>query len=654
MKKLFYLLLLILILLSAGGVWLFLNAEQLAQDKIKTALKDTAFKDLSYETISIGTKETTLKNIKLDKNGINTIDSISFSYTPLGILLEHKIKDVHVQKISVTAEWLKDGRLDIPGWSGNKTPLPAKNALNKLPFDNLILEDLQIDLGTEYGALRLDMKGDVRKKPNGDSETRLSLWGKQNQLSFNVKSQINMLTTGKIEGKVELSDLRLESDDLTISRTNGWIDFILPDLSGKAMDYTGTINVGGLKYQDHSFVNTTLTLDNKNHQITAIMRSNPAGYEDLHIALDWQNNALSASLSSNNSTSVYNFITQHKNEPPKILKKVQNISIDLKMDNVMEKIKGHNLPLLYNISINDGNLIFSGDGIFYKDNMTFSSKLDKTVIPLSSLKDFLPYKPLGGDIIVDGTLNIAKNSIKGPMRLSLKEASLEKDSIQARHINTWMILNSLYPLEHKGSNVIEIGELESGIVFKDLNARYHLDKNGILRIKKAQTDFSGGTISVSPFTIPQKKQDYIVHLEHIDLNDLVHIAGLNDIVLEGNISGVIPLSIDKGAIVIHQATLKNDTAGLIQYKPKEYPAALSGSDHRINTLRLALDNFAYNELELEASGPISENMDAKLIAHGKSPLFGERPVHINLNLEGAIGPVIQRTLQNGALGTKLP
>lgn len=654
MKRILLLFLLILLIPISGILWLYLNLEKLAENEIHKALKNTNFQALSYKNIEIGTHKIILDSIQLDTSGLNTIKSVSVTYDPFDLFFKKTAQVVNIKGLSLTT-LVSDEVISasIPDHASPKINTAfISQSLTSLPFETLILEDFTIDLGTFYGALRLEGKGEIRKTSD-TYKARLVLWGEQKQLSFNMKAQAEIASNGDIQSKIELSEGRFASNDINISRTSGWVDLTTQLKNIFKYKYSGNVTIGGLKFQKYAFSNTSITLEGSNDNHIAIARSNPAGFNDILLTADIQKDTVAASLYSKKADDLYHWITE-KETIPAYFEPLKDTLLSIRLNSIFDLLKQDNTPFSYTLSLNENLLSVAGEAIYNKKTNEITSKLDKTIIPLKALHSFFPFNPINGDLILDGVIRINNNEIKGPLRLSIKNGLFKYNDIIANNVNTWMIFDSLYPLVQKGFNDFEIESLNSNLLFQNINAKYHISKDWNILVKDLHTSFAGGNLKFDPFSIPRKKHEYTVVLEQIELANLLELTDVHDVILSGTISGNIPITYTADGVAFHDAVIKSDGNGLIQYTPTQYPSILSGSDHRINTLRLALQNFHYDSLELQATGPISKDMEAHLIAKGKSPLFGERPVHINLNLEGAIGPVIERSLQNFGVGVNMP
>jgi hypothetical protein len=93
-------------------------------------------------------------------------------------------------------------------------------------------------------------------------------------------------------------------------------------------------------------------------------------------------------------------------------------------------------------------------------------------------------------------------------------------------------------------------------------------------------------------------------------------------------------------LLINQGHIANLEDGYISYLPDQYPDALAGEDMRLQTVRDALTDFRFHDLQADISGPVSGELKVSLQAKGTNKkLFDERPIHFNLNLEGPLAPL---------------
>lgn len=171
-------------------------------------------------------------------------------------------------------------------------------------------------------------------------------------------------------------------------------------------------------------------------------------------------------------------------------------------------------------------------------------------------------------------------------------------------------------------------------------------KELVLSLRSA---FSGGNISVAPFIFNTDKKagNPVMELKKVSIDQLVEKDA--SMAVQGKMSGRLPLRVKGSDIFIDNGVLQSDGSGTIRYQPEKMPAALQGDDPRMETVRLALSNYQYDSLSIGLNGAVNGNLKTTFAAKGKSPAFPNRPVNLNLNLEGALTSALQQALQPGIL-----
>ncbi|PZP54440.1 MAG: hypothetical protein DI586_09965, partial [Micavibrio aeruginosavorus] len=168
-------------------------------------------------------------------------------------------------------------------------------------------------------------------------------------------------------------------------------------------------------------------------------------------------------------------------------------------------------------------------------------------------------------------------------------------------------------------------------------------------VEEINAALSGGNLKIKPFTWygADKRNSLILQFANMKLSSLLQDS--QSITATGSISGVIPLNYLGSDIVIENGILRGDQPASFKYAPKELPPALKGDDPRMQTVRLALSDYHYDTLEFTMNGPLNGDLKTSLKAKGSSPAFDNRPVNLNLNLEGALASALRQALQPGTL-----
>lgn len=175
---------------------------------------------------------------------------------------------------------------------------------------------------------------------------------------------------------------------------------------------------------------------------------------------------------------------------------------------------------------------------------------------------------------------------------------------------------------------------------------------------KTTIAIAGGQIDVAPFSFDTESLGKTalktsVTLSRINMDELSQLADIDGLKAEGLLSGEVPLVYTDKGITFGDGHVKSEGTGVFSYTPVTFPSSLQGDDERMQTVRQALSNFHFTNLTFDISGPFTGKMKTTLKAEGTNPVFGDRPIQLNLNLDGDLGPVIQQTLQAGDIGGKI-
>src|SRR3989338_2179567 len=191
------------------------------------------------------------------------------------------------------------------------------------------------------------------------------------------------------------------------------------------------------------------------------------------------------------------------------------------------------------------------------------------------------------------------------------------------------------------------------------NIVYDTEKwSALLDFEKTNISIAGGDIDISPFSFPS---DYdgtpplslSLKVTSDDMGKLADLADVKGLNAKGRLSGTIPVTYSKDGIIFGSGSLKSDGAGTFAYTPDQFPASLQGDDPRMETVRKTLSDFRFSKFSVDMSGSVDDKMKTSISAEGTNPALGERPIHLNLNLDGDLGAVLKQTLQTVDFGGKI-
>ena len=183
------------------------------------------------------------------------------------------------------------------------------------------------------------------------------------------------------------------------------------------------------------------------------------------------------------------------------------------------------------------------------------------------------------------------------------------------------------------------------------NIIYDTEKgNALLALKKTNIGIAGGRIDVSPLSF---SSDYtgtppistLLKVTSVDMGKLAELADVKGLNAKGRLSGTLPVTYSTNGIVFGNGNLTSEGAGTFAYTPDEFPPSLQGDDPRMETVRKTLSDFRFAKFSVDMSGSVDDKMKTSISAEGSNPALGERPIKLNLNLDGDLGAVLKQTLQ---------
>lgn len=221
-------------------------------------------------------------------------------------------------------------------------------------------------------------------------------------------------------------------------------------------------------------------------------------------------------------------------------------------------------------------------------------------------------------------------------------------------------ISTLKTEQKRASFNLSMGKKDSDKYFLTNGLVTYMPQNQGMSIQFENTEFqiASGKIISSPFTLDIKNSEVAplavtLSVQSVNMSELSHLADIDGLAVEGYLSGTIPLTYSDKGIVFGNGMLTSDSDGLFAYKPEHFPPSFQGEDERIQIVRDALSDFKFSKLSFDISGAFDKKMKTTLTAEGKNPALGDRPIKLNLNLDGDLGAVIKQTLQAGDIADKM-
>jgi hypothetical protein len=256
--------------------------------------------------------------------------------------------------------------------------------------------------------------------------------------------------------------------------------------------------------------------------------------------------------------------------------------------------------------------------------------------------------PILGDRVRDaagtleamGELSWQGGALQGGFDLALRDLSASSELADVERVNA--ALRVAWPLSTPAGQLLSVARLDVGLELTDGLVEFELRRDGVLAVPSAQFQFAGGRISSSAELDPEaEEQGFVLDVADLDLGQLFALVPLDGLSGQGTLAGEIPVVLRGGALEIREALLSSgEGGGWIRYQPGAEAGALAANPDMAIALR-ALQNFAYETLEIRVDGEAAGAVRVGVTLRGSNPdLFAGAPVEFNLNLDGELGDLV--------------
>lgn len=630
---------------------------------VQGAIRANGFPQARVADLSLSPRGIFIDHIDLDGNDFSTVDGVDVRIgwgTPPAL---------SVKSLSLMAEMDEQGHFRMAGWDA--TMPQDETTSGGLPFGSVHLEGVSLDLDTPQGDFRIDGKLHIAQDELDKHQTiAVSLWTKQNQLSFSIDGKGVLYPDGRRDLSFELMDGRVDFDAAHISRLSGWIKDKKDNAAAPSV-VTAGFSAGSVKTLNALLQNVELGFDSTRAEPLSF-RTSPAGHPDITIAGRWNKTPpeqFELMIESKKGDEILDLFSETPDQDARAwMAQLSPLTIQLALPVTI--FEAEKKQAAWAILAGDGNLKLGGTAELDAAKKSLLLDLAPATMGAAQVGKILPLKEryaldlAGGTIGLSGKIDMdfgggeGKSeglSVKGPLSIEAKDISGDWNGFLLKSLGGKVGLTALSPWAIGApAEFTAILDNEQEEVAR---GRWTIAGNGAtgLAVSNAVFDLAGGSVTASPFVVKPQTGEISTDLafEKVDLGALAALAHNEALTAQGVLSGKIPVKVKDGEISFAAGKIESTGDGYFKYAPGEFPASLQGDDPRMKTVREALSDFRFSVLSFDMDGPMNGKMTTKLKASGTSPLFGDRPIELNLNLEGDIGKALQQLLQAGDLGSTL-
>lgn len=644
--------------LIAGFAALIALSGYLIKPALEYVLRDNGFPMANIENVRVIPYGLLLENVALDGEEFSTIGAAQIKGSWPDIVFNRHVNSIELKNVELSGEIDERGQYIIAGWNAS---LAAEGQGDKpsLAIDNIEVNGLTLDFETPEGAIRIEGKLALQSKPDQSRDFQANLWGKQKQLSFNATATGAVKPDGDWLADIELLEGRIDLGAVKATRASGKVRLASVPAG---ITYIGTMAAGGVRFNDIPFQDFEVKFDSHKSEILQF-RTSPTGHDGIVLGGRLLNQSpllTEASISVSRIEDVASLLELDQKDFAAFAKAAP---LELKISAPFKSLSMPQISTIWSLAMGQERQILIGTAVYDRDAGKISGTLQETSVPLTTLAQFLPagerIKLKSGTVSLSAQFSTETGAedptISGTAKLQLKNIGGSWGEYPFTGISGTVALAQLYPWVIEKNQSVSVAVIGTGVNLTAGKVTFDGQQDGSLNVKEARFSIAGGTVSAQPFkwNFNSRTNNMTFKLDKLDLNNLAASVAADGFKAAGTISGTVPLSFTPKGIVFKDAQIRGDGPGAFNYQPSTYPAALQGDDARMTTVRTALSDYRYSSLEISVAGSLDGDLKTTLKATGKNPVFEDRDINFNINLEGALAPALQEALQPGSIADRI-
>ena len=218
-------------------------------------------------------------------------------------------------------------------------------------------------------------------------------------------------------------------------------------------------------------------------------------------------------------------------------------------------------------------------------------------------------------------------------------------------VNSRIKLGSLLPLATLTPQRIDIQEIDIGIDLFFGEFLFSLMASGDVVLEQAVWPWAGGEIGFdrAALIFDQTPQELMLFVRSVDLAEVFGLLDVDGLTGTGFLEGQLPVRVEDGGITILDGLLQSVGGGSLSYRG---PVSLSSEDEEGSKLMFdALENFAYDDLQVSISGRTTDDLKVGILLEGRNPeVLNGYPFKINISTEGPLAEMVRK----GTIGYRVP
>jgi hypothetical protein len=260
---------------------------------------------------------------------------------------------------------------------------------------------------------------------------------------------------------------------------------------------------------------------------------------------------------------------------------------------------------------------------------------------------------IAGTVSAKGPIVLDKNGMTSQVELTLQNLSGKVGPIALKNLNSVIEVDRPWPLTTAPDQIVSVELADVGLPLTNGLVRFKIDDGTTMSVAESHLEMMSGHVTLDPVTLKLGAPAQQIHLnvDKVSLARLFELFAVSGLSGDGQLSGVIPVTLFPAGLAIDHAKLEAEGPGTLQYDQTKGPAALQGAADSVKMAISALSDFHYDKLEVDLDRAATGDTDLGLHISGRNPSFyNGYPVEFNLAVTGRL----DEALRKGLAGYQVP
>ena len=243
---------------------------------------------------------------------------------------------------------------------------------------------------------------------------------------------------------------------------------------------------------------------------------------------------------------------------------------------------------------------------------------------------------LSGAVSLGGAVAWHDAILAPALSVRLTDIAYEPAGMTVSHVSGTIAIVGLSPLVTAPGQNLTATIASAGLPPATVALTYQVLAAPALRVAALRTEWVGGQITASPFTLSLARPDLRTTLSfhQVDLAEIFRMIGSDSLGGTGRLDGEMELSATGSKVLLRRGTLAASGPGVLHLRSGDLPRQIIDAGESMTLVLQALADFHYDKLTLDLAEDAAGNGTILLKIEGSNPTVLEgRKFHLNIKFE---------------------